>query len=55
MFAEWVTEGAAFGIKAFIALAVFIAFGAGFIGLLGLGAKLMGGNDGEKNRKRDSY
>ena len=55
MFAQWVTEGAAFGIKAFFALLVFVAFCAAVLGLLGLGAKIMGGDDGEKKRERNTY
>jgi len=50
VFAQWVTEGAAFGIKAFFALAVFIAFVAAVVGLLGLGAKIMEGSNGKDNR-----
>ena len=42
-FYEWVAEGAAFGIKAFIAIAVFVAFCVAVLGVLSLGAKVMGG------------
>ena len=52
MFAEWVTEGAAFGIKAFFAVLVFIAFCGAVVGLLGLGAKIMGGEDESEKHNR---
>lgn len=55
MFAEWVTEGAAFGIKAFFAIAVFVAFCAGIAGLLSLGAKIVGGDNEKQERQHRPY
>ena len=41
MFAEWVTEGAAFGVKAFVAVVVFALCCAAVVGLLGLGSRII--------------
>ena len=54
MFAEWVTEGAAFGIKAFFALGVFALICAAVVGLLGLGSRIMGEWDDAKERVKRS-
>lgn len=42
-FADWVAIGASIGIKAFFAIAVFVAFCVAVLGILSLGAKVMGG------------
>ena len=43
VFSDWVAEGAAFGIKAFFAIAVFVAFCVAVLGIMSLGARVMGG------------
>lgn len=50
MFAEWVTEGAAFGIKAFFAMVVFVAFCATIVGLLELFSNVVKGADDGKTK-----
>lgn len=52
MFYEWVAEGAAFGIKAFFALVVFALFVGAVVGVLGIGAKIMGGGNEKQERHR---
>ena len=42
-FADWVTEGAAFGIKAFFAVFVFALVCLAVLGLLSLIARVFGG------------
>lgn len=46
MFAEWVTVGVAFGIKAFFAVFVFVLCAGLALGFLALLARIIGG-DGE--------
>lgn len=49
MFAECVSEGAAFGFKAFFALAVFLLCCGAALGLLVLIGKIIGGDDDKIN------
>lgn len=51
MIAEWVTNGAAFGVEAFAAVAVFVMLLVAFAGLLGLGAKIIGKEEGKEKVK----
>ena len=57
MFAEWVTQGVAFGVKAFFAVFIFAIICIliyGFIALVG--AFMGGGADAKENdKRRDSY
>lgn len=46
MFYEWVAEGAAFGIKAFFAVAVFAMICAAVLGILGLVGRMFGDGNG---------
>lgn len=51
-FADWVAIGASIGIKAFFAVAVFVAFCAAIAGLLGLAASIIkGAEDGETKHR----
>ena len=50
MFYEWVSAGAAFGVKAFFALFTFGLFIMAGVGLFALGGKIMGGNN-DKDRR----
>lgn len=50
MFYKWVAAGAMFGIEAFFAVFTFLLFCAAVIGLLGIGAKIVEGNNGKDNR-----
>ena len=52
MFYEWVAAGAAFGIKAFFAVAVFVAFSAAIFGLCGLLASVVKGAEDDKTKHR---
>jgi hypothetical protein len=52
MFAEWVTAGAAFGIKAFFAVAVFIVFCAAIIGMIGLLSSVVKGEEDDETKHR---
>ena len=45
-FAEWVAAGAAFGIKAFFAVVVFLLCAGVVLGVLALLGSVFGGNDG---------
>ena len=47
MFYEWVSDGAAFGIKAFFAAVVFLICVAAVVGLLALLTMVMGENKDE--------
>lgn len=49
MFGEWITAGAAFGIKAFFAGLTFVAAVAAVVGILGMIAALIGGDDESKD------
>lgn len=51
MFAEWVTEGAAFGVKAFFALAVFGMIVAVCWVLLTIGGKIVEAMDDAKDKR----
>ena len=51
MFADWVTDGAAFGIKAFFALGVFALICAAVVGLVSLGVRFYGWWDDAKDRQ----
>lgn len=50
MFYEWVSDGAAFGIKAFVALVVFALLCAAIYGLIVVGGYVVGG---ERDRGED--
>lgn len=50
MFYEWVSDGAAFGIKAFVALVVFALLCAAIYGLMVVGGYVVGG---ERDRGED--
>jgi uncharacterized membrane protein len=52
MFAEWVTAGVAFGIKAFFAVVVFLTVCGAIVGLIGLLAGLFGGEEDRENREK---
>lgn len=49
-FAEWVAAGAAFGIKAFFAVVVFLLCVCTVLGLLTVVAGLFGGRDDDMDR-----
>ena len=49
-FAEWVAAGAAFGIKAFFAVVVFLLCCGIVLGLLGLMARFFGGDEDDMDR-----
>ena len=51
-FADWVTIGASIGIKGFFAVAVFLAFCAAILGLIGLRSNVVKGvDDGDEKRR----
>lgn len=50
-FYEWVAEGAAFGVKAFVALAVFALICAALYALLLLGFSAIEGSDRDGERR----
>jgi hypothetical protein len=52
VFAEWVTAGAAFGIKAFFAVAVFGMFCVAIIGMIGLLSSVIKGAEDDKPKNR---
>lgn len=54
-FYEWVAEGAAFGVKAFVALAVFALICAALYALLLLGFSAIEGSDRDGKGKRRTY
>lgn len=51
-FADWVTIGASIGIKGFFAVAVFLAFCAAILGLIGLLSNVVKGvDDGDEKHR----
>lgn len=51
-FADWVTIGASIGIKGFFAVAVFLAFCAAILGLIGLLSNVAKGvDDGDEKHR----
>lgn len=50
MFAEWVTTGAAIGIKAFFAVFVFLLCCGVILGLFGLISSFFGGDEDDMDR-----
>jgi len=55
MFYEWVTEGAAFGVKAFFGIVVFGLFCAACFGVLMLLGNAVKGGEPDGEKKRRSY
>jgi hypothetical protein len=51
MFSEWVTAGAAFGIKAFFAVVVFLLCCATVLGVLTAIASVFGGREDDMDRR----
>lgn len=51
-FADWVAIGASIGIKAFFAVAVFVAFSAAIFGLCGLFTSVVKGAEDDKTKHR---
>ena len=54
-FYEWVAEGAAFGVKAFVALAVFALICAALYALLLLGFSVIEGSEDRDEGKRHTH
>ena len=48
MFYEWVTDGAAFGFKAFFALAVFLLCCGAVLGIMAVLSHVVRGDDDER-------
>jgi hypothetical protein len=54
-FADWVTEGSAFGVKAFFALFVFGMFCAACLGIVSLLTYALKGGEPDGEKKRRPY
>lgn len=52
VFSDWVTEGAAFGVKAFAALAVFALICGALLGFVSLGVRIIKEADDANERER---
>lgn len=53
MLSDWVTAGAAFGVKAFAAIVTFGLLCAAVVGLLSIGGMLMGGEKSARQRNEE--